>query len=491
MKILDFFKRDKPTSKKKFFQRNFASAKYDNLFHGWRGTDLSADQELINNLQVIRNRVRQVCNDDVYARRFLSMTKSNVIGSDGIILQSKAKRDDGTFDTVDIQTIETAWKKWGDEKRFASADRRLNWLDIQRLVIETLARDGEVFIRMVRTPNNPFNFSLFIMEGDWFDLKKNEFLNENRVIRMSIEQNGFGEPVAYHQLQYQPNNNYVTDPFTKPTERVSPDEIIHLYIMERPGQSRGIPWMNTALRGLEMLHQYHESELVASRIGSSAMGFFTSQDSQGYTGVDKDESGNIITEFQPGTFQQLPDGVKFEPFTPNHPTNAFPTFVKSILRSISSGLGVSYNALSSDLESVNFSSIRAGVMEERVVWQTLQNFMVNNFCRPVFNNWLRMAIASGELNLPMQKIDKFENVSWVPRGWSYVDPLKEINAHKVAHEMGVESLTDIASSKGKDLQEIFEKIKRENELAEQLGISLPQKEDAVTIAVDEEPDAEI
>ena len=57
--------------------------------------------------------------------------------------------------------------------------------------------------------------------------------------------------------------------------------------------------------------------------------------------------------------------------------------------------------------------------------------------------------------------------------------------------MGVESLTDIASSKGKDLQEIFEKIKRENELAEQLGISLPQKEDAVTIAVQEDDDAEI
>jgi capsid protein len=127
-------------------------------------------------------------------------------------------------------------------------------------------------------------------------------------------------------------------------------------------------------------------------------------------------------------------------------------------------------------------------MEERIVWQTLQNFMIEHFCRPVFENWLTMAISTGELPLPMQKIDKFKDVSWVPRGWSYVDPLKEINAHKVAVEMGVESLSEIASSKGKDLGEIFEAIKREKELAESIGIKLPSNNDETTekIVVDDE-----
>ena len=140
MKISELFTRKKPEQKARSAQfRNFASAKYDNLFYGWRGTDLSADKELINNLQTMRNRVRQVCNDDVYARKFLSMVKSNVIGADGIILQSKAKQDDGSFDTNDIRLIESAWKEWGAEKRFCSADKRLNWRDIQRIVVETLA----------------------------------------------------------------------------------------------------------------------------------------------------------------------------------------------------------------------------------------------------------------------------------------------------------------------------------------------------------------
>ena len=487
MKLMDLFKRKTP--KRNYFQhhqRNFSSARYDNIFSGWRGTDLSADQELINQLQTIRNRVRQVCNDNEYARKFLSMVKSNVIGSEGIILQSKARRDDGSFDEQDINKIERAWRIWGDDKTSCSADKRLNWIDLQRIVIETLARDGEVFIRFIKSEDNPYNFSLFVMEGDAFDLKRNMVLSNSNVVRMSIEQNQFGEPLSYYQSVYSPNRSA-----TDKSVRILPDDIVHLFIMERPGQSRGIPWMNTALRGLEMLAQYQESELVASRIGSSAMGFFTSPDSQGYTGTDKDAQGNLITEFQPGTFQQLPDGVEFAPFTPQHPTTAFPVFVKSILRGISSGLGVSYNGISSDLESVNYSSIRAGVQEERTYWETLQNFVIHNFCAPVYREWLRMAITSGQLDLPMAKLFKFEDVKWVPRGWSYVDPLKEINAHRIAVEMGVESLTEIAANRGKDLSEVFESWQHEKELAKTLGLKLtppisPKEEIIITEENDEE-----
>jgi len=346
----------------------------------------------------------------------------------------------------------------------------MDWVSIQRLVVGTLARDGEVFIRYARDAGNPFNFSVHVMEGDHFALHRNQLLDSNKRIVMSIEQNSYGQPLAYYQTTY---GGAVLNGKAGKAERVPADEILHLYLIDRPGQSRGIPWMNTALRGLEMLEQYQESELVASRIGSSAMGFFKSASSEGYTGTDTDAQGNLITEFAPGTFQQLPEGVDFEPFTPAHPTNVFPVFVKSCLRGIASGLGVSYNGLSSDLESVNYSSIRAGVQEERAFWESLQQFVISNFCQPVFEQWLRMAITSGQLNLPMAKIEKFEEVKWIPRGWSYVDPLKEINAHRIAVEMGVESLTEIAASRGKDLVDVFDSLEREKNMAEAKDLILP------------------
>ncbi|MCI0539082.1 MAG: phage portal protein [Verrucomicrobiales bacterium] len=70
-------------------------------------------------------------------------------------------------------------------------------------------------------------------------------------------------------------------------------------------------------------------------------------------------------EVSPGQFETRPVGFEFQTFDPQHPTQAFPFFVKTFLRGIASGLGVSYNTLANELEGVNFSSIRAGVSDER------------------------------------------------------------------------------------------------------------------------------
>jgi len=46
-------------------------------------------------------------------------------------------------------------------------------------------------------------------------------------------------------------------------------------------------------------------------------------------------------------------------YDPTHPNSAFSDFVKSIKRKISSAVNCAYNTLFVDLESVNYSSIRA------------------------------------------------------------------------------------------------------------------------------------
>ena len=99
--------------------------------------------------------------------------------------------------------------------------------------------------------------------------------------------------------------------------------------------------MSNVLPRLKMLDGYEEAELVAARVGASAMGFITSPGGDGYMGDDLD-NGTPIMSAEPGTFQQLPAGMDVKSFDPDHPTTAFSDFEKAILRGISSGLGVSY-----------------------------------------------------------------------------------------------------------------------------------------------------
>ena len=467
----------------KTMERAFDSAKTDSMFSSWSGTPCTADEELRSQLILMRNRVRNLCQNSEYARKFLAMCKINVIGPKGIHFQAKTRREDGSLDQNDNNYLEQKFFEWGKNPNYVSLDGRQDWLGIQNQVMETLARDGECFIRMMRGASNPFGLSLWVMEGDCFPVDYNLKSDKDTFVIMGVEQNKYGKPLAYYQTMKTPDaysyGEYLSG---AESERVPADQIIHLYIQERPGQSRGVPWLNTAIRPLQMLNNFQESELLASRIGSSAMGFFTSPDGQGYSGSDEEADGNLIQEFQPGMFQQLPQGMQFESFDPKHPNTAYADFVKQILRSVSSGTLVSYNSLASDLESVNYSSIRAGAKEEQSQWQSIQEMVISRFMNPVYEEWLKMGITAGALNLPIAKMEKFKTVKWHPRGWSYVDPEKELKAKKLALEMGATSLAEITGEMGKEWTDILAQLKSEKELVESLDLGLIQP-----LATEKEP----
>ena len=122
-------------------KRSYEASGVGRLLQNWTTAIKTPDEELRTSLRNLRARSRELSINNDYARKFFEMLKTNVIGANGIVLQSKAKRLDGTFDRQDNERIEKAFKRWG-RKEFASVTGKLSWIDIQRVVIETLARDN-------------------------------------------------------------------------------------------------------------------------------------------------------------------------------------------------------------------------------------------------------------------------------------------------------------------------------------------------------------
>ena len=177
------------------------------------------------------------------------------------------------------------------------------------------------------------------------------------------------------------------------------------------------------------------------------------------------------------------ENVDFESFNPTHPSGNYAPFIKATLRGIASGLGVSYNSLASDLEGVNFSSIRTGVLEERQHWKVIQSWMIEHFCQPIYVEWLKFAIISKQLApIPMNKLGKFIEPKWQPRGFHWIDPLKDAKANLEELKMGVKSRSDILAEKGKDIEEVFNQIKNEEDLAVSVGININ------SVPITEEPE---
>jgi lambda family phage portal protein len=469
MGIFDFFKA-KPQPRKAV--RAFHGADTGRLFSDFVSSSRSADSEIKPSLRVLRDRCREISRNHPYAKRYLQIMSTNVVGANGVRIQVRKRNDDNSLDSVGNRIIEQAWQQWG-RAGFCTVDGRVSWVQAQRLFMETLARDGEVLIQKIKNPaGNPFGFSLKFLEADYLDEGYDARLANGNEVRMGVElDRRTGKPLNYYLFEDHPHHDQGYGSKTKRHHKIVPaSEIIHCYLQDRAGQTRGVPWMSNVLTRLKMLDGYEEATLVNARVAASKMGFFTSPEGDGFVGDDYDNNAPIMSA-EPATFTQLPAGMSFTAFDPQNPTDSFAEFEKGILRGIASGLGVSYVSLANNLEGVSYSSIRQGTIEDRDHFKMVQQFMIDQFIDPVYRAWLEMAITVGRVNLPMGKYDLFaDQVIYRPRGFAWVDPAKEINASVTALNNGIVSLQDVHSQYGRDTEEIFEQINREAELADRYGI---------------------
>ncbi|ALV25034.1 phage portal protein, lambda family, putative [Campylobacter iguaniorum] len=448
-------------------KRAFHGASIGNLYSSWMLSQTSANSEIKNDLRTLRNRSRDLMQNDDYAKKFKRLIKSNVIGNHGIRLQNKAKDLNGDLDNKANDLIEEAFLQWSKVGN-CDVSARYSFIDIQKEIIAAIASDGEVLVRKVRGYPNKWGFAIQLLEADHLD---ETYTDYDKNIIMGVEFDQWGKAIAYHILKTHPGDQGIRSVDTK-RERIKADEILHLFIPYRISATRGIPWMHTAMTRLKMINGYEEAELTASRIAASKGGFFIqSANGDEYTG-DYEEQGALIDEVTPGQYTLLPHGIDFKSYDPQHPTSNFKDFMKVVLRGISAGLDVSYNSLTNDLESVNYSSLRAGVLEEREVWTGLQTWICEHLLDDIFSNWLDMALLKGAINLPYSKKDKFNAPSWLPRSFAWVDPLKDMQANILAIQNGLKTYSKVASEMGMDLEELYAQIDKENELKKIYNINL-------------------
>jgi len=469
------------TNKKKLKKlsstRRYAGANTGRLFADFQASNTSADSEIKDQLRILRDRSRDLARNDSYVTRYLNLMISNIIGANGIRLSVKARNPKGDLDILGNQTIEREFKNWAKMGN-CTLNGRQSFLDCQKLFVEALMRDGEVLIRHATPTDTKYKYKIQFLEADHLDEQKNGVNSKTKnKIKMGVEVDKFDKPVAYYLFKNHPYDNTYQSP--KEHIRVPAEEIIHAYMPTRAEQTRGVPMTASAMPQIKMLNGYMEAEITAARVSAAKMGFFTSPDGDGYIGEGYEDEYTPIMEASAGSFEQLPAGMDFKSFDPDHPATAFGPFTTQVLRGIASGLNISYHALTNDLSSVNYSSLRAGALEDREMYKLYQRFVVDHFMRPVFEKWLEMAISSGAIimgdeasgPLPMGKYEKFaNNTIFIGRSFQWVDPQKEMNASISGMQAGLVTYQDVQSNYGRDVEELYEQHEREQKLAEQYGI---------------------
>jgi lambda family phage portal protein len=446
------------------------------LTDGWTTSPVSPDQFLKDEQRTLRARSRQQYANNDYARKFINMLVGNVVGN-GFKFQARIVNRSGKQDQLANKEVEKEFGKWC-KSTYVDVTGKLNFADLTKLVVRTCAIDGEFLaIIHISASFGRWNFSLQVVDSELLpiDYSVNSYGNNGNYIKMGVEFNQWGRPVAYHFIEQDPNvDSYGAGNMRY--IRIAADRVIHEFKTEYVNQKRGLPRMSTAMSRMKMLDGYEESAVVAARTGASKMGFFTSQQGASYVGDETAGDGSLISDADPGTFEQLPEGVEFHAYDPAYPHEQFPEFMKRCLRGIASGLGVSYNSFANDLEGVNFSSYRSGLIEERDMYVAEQED-VKCFLNRVYQEWLRIQLLLGSIkinghSLDISKIEKYHDVSWQGKRWQWVDPLKDEKANERSLKNRTTSFSSIIRRQGEDPDEVFEEIANDEKRLDELGIKL-------------------
>ena len=455
----------------------FSGALNSRLTAAMAGYSLALNADLDVALVPLRSRARQLAHNTEFGRRFLSLVANNVIGRHGPLLQVRAKLASGTLDKAANDAVELAWARHLS-KFDIRAQMSLGWL--QRVGMKAVARDGEVLLRTVVDRKS---FRLQLLEADRLDETINQFSRETgNHIRQGVEMDAAMRPIAYYVKTAHPGETWrgkqVYD-----TERVPVEQMLHLFVPERPEQVRGYSWMHAVILKSGWLNQFAESAVVAARVGASKMGVFTREmdaDGDALKQLADDTDGQSLQmSAEAGEFIELPAGYDLKSWDPKFPDVAFESFVKSCMRGISAGLDVAAHNLSGDMTDVNYSSARIAELSEREMWMALQDWWIESMLLPVYRRWLQWSLVRGDvtfetsgLALPADRFEKFFNASFFRgRRWSWVDPSKDIAAKKEAVALKVTSRTRIAAEEGVEWDDVLIELAQEEQQIQANGLA--------------------
>jgi lambda family phage portal protein len=470
----------KKKSKPQQGQRIYAGAIRNRLNSDWIASSTSADSEIWSSLRTLRDRSRSLCRDNDYAIGAVRTILSNVLGESGIKMQSKVKllRGDRLNDSLN-KTIEALWKDWQNPK-YCDVGGRLAWPQLERLALRSVIESGEVLIRKVpyKFADSPVPFALQVIESDQLaDTYSQSLRAENgNTIKMGIELNQWERPVAYWVYPYHPGDNYA---YATPDKqrftpiRVPAEEIVHLYLCDRPGQTRGVPWFAAAINRLRHMGGYEEAEIIKARAHACAMGFIQSPDPGSFGDAQADGSKKQLG-FEAGTIHTLEPGEVFQGFAPTSPNQGLDPFLRFMLRGVSAGIGVPSDALSMDYSQTTYGGQRAAMLDARDYWGVVQQWLWMSFHQIVFEAWLDAAVVSGALYLPGYEANErqYNHPAWMPRGWSWIDPSKDVAASVTAITNGLSTLGRELAAQGLDFEELVQDRQREVDLLKKAKISV-------------------
>ena len=407
-------------------------------------------------------------------------------------------------------TAEARFNSWAEDEtnNWPDAQRMQNFTGLVRMVAMQLFDVGEFIATAEWLNRGPYRTALQVIDPDRLCNPIGEIDGPN--LRRGVILGKRGEPTAYtfrvthpddNIIGFNTNSSFITKviPRFRPWGRL---QVIHLFNRERPDQNRGVSRMVAVLRNIDTTRRY--SDLVLQNMAVGAMYAATLE-----SDLDRDTAMSMIdVDNADGTASQmnyydwmmgqvatysdnsrlridgvkvpyLPIGTSLKMNTPAHGGGIGADFEDSLIRKIAAGIGMSKERFMRDWSKTNYSSSRAGALEDWKYFLAVRRFGPHRFASIVYQLVLEEMWYRNELPLPNNVPDFWEMpaayaaCTWRGAGRGQIDPVKETNASIMKRDAGLSTLErEVSELNGEDWRDVLDQRAREQRYADDKGISL-------------------
>lgn len=481
---------------------------------GWLTKALSADEDIVENIETLRARSRDLYMGAPLATGAIKTVRTNVIGS-GLALNAQV---DAKFLGLSEEqareweeNTEREWRLWSESVE-CDVERRKTFFQLQSLVLLSAILSGDVFVTMpiIKRPGSVYDLRIGLIEADRVCNPKftDPIDLTGRNILGGVEVGKYGETLAYWVASRNPNTVprfYSKNDVKLEWKRVQAfgaktgrRNVLHVMAdVERPAQRRGVPMLAPVIESLKQLSRYSEAELMAAVISGMFTVFIESNSPQTPLGqminpaMRVDDEDKQSYEMGNGAIVPLEQGEKISTANPGRPNTAFDGFVMSICRQIGTALEIPYELLIKNF-TASYSASRAALLEAWKMFRMRREWIIGNFCQPIYEEWLTEAVLKGRVKAPGFFDDPAIKAAWCGAEWygdaqGQLDPLKEANAAKVRVEEGFSTRErEAAELTGMKFENIVATRKREEEMRKEAGLA--QQSQPQTLPIEEDDD---
>lgn len=444
--------------------RSYDAGTRSRLNANWAAINASAQVTDEPSRDILRARARDLERNSDVMQSILRAYRRNLIGK-GYTLQAKTGRDE-----INAQ-IEQLWQRWTKARNCdVSGDQSLT--EMLGMILDRKKVDGGVLIRKCYT-GETIPMQLQIVEVDELDdLWTAPHYKGNRVVG-GIEYDEYKRAVGYHLRRYDLDGWQLSEP-----EWVPAKNMIFLWSKHRPSQIREISDMAPIMTRIRDLNEFITAVSVKERITACLAVFIKKALPVGGFSGRNGQSAAKSAEYPrktlaPGLIQELDAGDSVDVVNPAGTATDATTFLQIQQSLIGAGQGLSYETISRDLRKTNYSSARAGAIEDALTYQE-DRVKLLELLDEIYESFVISVQLAGLIHAPdfWEHKEQYLTHTWATAPKAWVDPQKEANANRTAVQTLQKSFKDQCAEEGKDWRQQLDDTAEVLQYGAGLGLDL-------------------